>query len=305
MAGRQVLIAGHPRRTPLPNQLNINVKKETYIGGFQPMQGYYQGGCYDNGGIGTFGKIMLGLGAVGMVAGGILDAVNSNKDGAGGSPAFTPEQQEQIDAQKKAMEALKEKNAELEKQLADLKKQQAAKAQEARQEEVNRAKAAQAPAQAPTIGAEKVENKPTTTTFTVKASKTQDGKFKGHTGYNIVAGMYKGPDGKPLTSTEIKAIAKEIFQGKALPTGDIQLPNEVTVNGKTYTINPDAKAEDVQMSEYNLAQHEVFQSGAQKVGEHWVGTIDGKQIDGEYATEEEAKAAAQQEADKRAAENEE
>lgn len=309
-AGRQVLIAGHPRRTPWPNQVNINVNKQTYINMPGPMY-YPAGGCCEGGGMSTLGKILMGVGFTSAIAGGILGGLSDGK-GDVKTPAegsgLTPEQQKLLDEQQKAIDELKQQNEALQDQLAELNKEKKAKAKEAQDAAIAQAKAAAQAQQAqqtpPEIGAEKIEEKPTTTTFTVKASKTENGKYKGHTGYNIVAGMYKGPDGKPLTHSEIMDLAREIFKGKPLPTGDISLPNEVTVNGKTYSINPEAKQEDVKMAEYEIVSgnHELFQSGAQKAGEHWVGTIDGKAIDGEYKTEEEAKAAAQKEAEKRAAE---
>ena len=315
-AGRQVFIAGHPRRTPFPNQVNINVNKQTYVNMAQPMF-FPTGECCNNFEMSTLGKIGMGLGLGASILGGILGALD---DGGGGGSSvqdnptnsgLTPEQQELLESQKALIEALKEDTALLQKELDELKKQKNANAHQQSVEEVGNLKAQAAGVQQaeevqqkpPEISAEMVKGKATTTPFKVEATKDPDsGSYSGHTGYNIVAGMYKGPDGKPLTHSEIMDLAREIFKGKALPIGEIQLPNEVTVNGKTYSINPEAKPEDVKKATYTLGQYETYKCEAQKEADHWVGTIDGQPIDGEYKTEEEAKAAAQKEAEKRAAE---
>lgn len=311
-AGRQVLIAGHPRRTPFPNQVNINVNKQTYINMPGQMFNPAANCCHDSG-IGTFGKVAMFLGLGSAIAGGILGAV---QDGKGDIPKYTPEQQKQLEEQQKANDALKQLNEENQEQLAKLNKDKKAKVRADQNADMAARKAAAQAQQAqevqqieqpetpqPAIGANKVEGEKTTTTFTVKAKPIGNGKNKGHTGYNIVAGMYKGPDGKTLTHSEVQAVTRKIFDGTPLKVGDIELPNEVTVNGKTYSINPDAKQEDVRMNEYTLTHAtKTFKSEAKKSGDHWIGTIDDQAIDGKYASENEAKTAAKREADRRAAE---
>lgn len=315
-AGRQILVAGHPRRTPFPNQLNINVNKQTYINMAEPMF-FPTGGCCNNFEMGTLGKIGMGLGLGASILGGILGALD---DGGGGGSSvqdtpttsgLTPEQQKLLEEQQKAIDALKANNEALQKDLDELKQQKKASAHQQQVDDAAQRKAASEAQQAeedqqsaPKISAQMVEGKATTTPFTVEAAKAPNSNsYSGHTGYNIVAGMYKGHDGKPLTHSEIMDLAREIFKGKALPTGEIQLPNEVTVNGKKYSINPDAKPEDVKKATYSLGQYETtYKCEAQQEADHWVGTIDGQPIEGKYNTEDEAKAAAQAEADKRAAE---
>ncbi len=304
-AGRQVLVAGHPRRTPFPNQVNINVNKQTYINVPGPIFNP-AGNCCNDGGIGTFGKIAMFLGLGSAIAGGILGATQDGK-GDVKTPEYTPEQPKKNDDVNEALEESKQQNETRQKQSAELSIENRNKAHEAKNAELSQIKAASQAQQAqqnqPAIGANKVDGEKTTTTFTVKAQPLGNGKNKGHTGYNIVAGMYKGLDGKALTHSEVLAVARKIFEGTPLKVGDIELPNEVTVNGKTFSINPDAKQEDVRVDEYNLTHAtKTFKSEAKKADDHWVGTIDGQTIDGKYATEEEAKAAAQKEADKRAAE---
>lgn len=307
-AGRQVLIAGHPRRTPFPNQVNINVNKQTYVN--MPPMFNPAGNCCNDGGIGTLGKVAMFLGLGSAIAGGILGAV---QDGKGDIPKYTPEQQKLLDGQQKYYDELNQLNEEKQEELAKLNKDKKAKLKADQNADMAAIKAASQAKQAqeieqpqkpqPAIGANKVDGEKTTTTFTVKAKPIGNGKNKGHTGYNIVAGMYKGPDGKTLTHSEVQAVARKIFDGTPLKVGDIELPNEVTVNGKTYSINPDAKQEDVRMDEYTLTHAtKTFKSEAKKSGDHWIGTIDGKAIDGKYASEDEAKAAAKKEADRRAAE---
>lgn len=314
-AGRQILIAGHPRRTPPPRSVNINVHKENYYNmpmfGMQQYGGY---GCYDCGqgsGMSTFQKILMGVGGLGAIAGGILGAINGNNDGAGGAdgkdkidgttPELSPEMQEAIEDMKKVLQEQTERSEqqikELQEQIQELNKKKKAN----QNDEIARIK--EEANKKYNIGSEKIEETKTTTTFNVKASKTSDGKVTGHTGYNIVAGMYTGPNGEALTDTEIKAIANEIFKGKALPTGDIELPNEVTVNGKTYKISEDPKAdENVKMDTYEIAQHQIYESTAEKVGEHWIGKIDGKPIEGKFNTKEEAEEAARKQAEANATE---
>lgn len=302
--GRTVLTPGHLRRTPPPTNLNINIHKENYYNMGMPMYGGY--GCHDcndGGGMSTFSKILLGVGGLGAIAGGIIGALNGNEDGAGGTgktetpdAELSPEMQAIIDDMNKALKEQAERSEQQIKDLQEQLKQLNEKKKANQNDEIARLK--EESNKKYNISSEKVEEKKTTTTFNVKASKTSNGKVTGHTGYNIVAGMYTGPNGEALTETEIKALAKEIFKGKALPTGDIELPNEVTINGKTYKISSDPNADDkVKMDTYDIAQHQIFESTAEKVGEHWIGKINGKPIEGEFKTKEAAEEAARKQAE--------
>ena len=153
-------------------------------------------------------------------------------------------------------------------------------------------------------GAREVKDKPSTTSYTVRGTKNSDGTVTGDTGYNIVAGLYKGPGGKALTSTQISAIANKIFDGKALKVGDIELPNTVEVDGQTFSLDETKTKtiEDMHNSittqTYGLAKHDIYQSGAKQQGSHWIATLNGQDLPGQYNTEAEAKAAAEEEGKK-------
>ena len=133
-----------------------------------------------------------------------------------------------------------------------------------------------------------------TSTYKVRSKKLPDGKVAGDVGYNIVAGKYKNADGKPLTDTEIRAITREIFKGQALSAGDIELPNSITVGGKTYTYDKNGTVKEVT---YEISDKggQLYQSGAKQVGSYWVATLNGKDLEGQYESEELAKAAAEAE----------
>ena len=155
------------------------------------------------------------------------------------------------------------------------------------------------------ITTKKIDGETTTFTFNVRATKDENGIVTGYTGYNIVAGLYKNAEGKALTHSEIKAIAEEIFKGQALPKGDIHLPKEIEVGGKTYKIADDAKQEHVRTSTYTLAKTaKMFTSTAKKEDDHWVGFVDGNQIKGQFKTEAEAQKAAEEAAAKAQTETE-
>ena len=329
MAGRQHLIAGHPRRTPMPRMVNINIEKQNYYG-MMPMNGFYQAnycqhayGC-DNGGMGTLGKIMMGVGLLGGIAGAIWGGAEDGAGGVDSKPQLSAEQQEMLQKQQEAIDALKENVEQLTQQLIEQTKNKRSDNHNAEVDEVAALKAKQQPvttgevppqyadgaegaqgvegaegvedknkAQAE-IGTKKVDGETTTFTFNVSASKNKDGTVTGYTGYNIVAGLYKDTDGNALTHSEIKAIAEEIFQGKALPKGDIHLPKEIDVGGKTYKIADGAKQENVKTSTYELAQNAtMFTSTARKENDHWVGLVNGEPIEGQFDSEEAAKAAAE------------
>lgn len=325
MAGRQHLIAGHPRRTPMPRMVNINIEKQNYYG-MMPMNGFYQAnycqhayGC-DNGGMGTLGKIMMGVGLLGGIAGAIWGGAEDGAGGVDSKPQLSPEQQEMLQQQKEAIDTLKEQVEQLTQQLIEQTKNKRSDNHNAEVDEVAALKAKQPvttgevppqyadgtkdtpgaetvddknKAQAE-IGAKKVEGETTTFTFNVSATKDKNGNVTGYTGYNIVAGLYKDADGNALKHSEIKAIAEEIFQGKALPKGDIHLPKEINVGGKTYKIADDAKQENVKTSTYTLAENlTMFTSTAKKEDDHWVGFVNGEPIEGQFDSEEAAKAAAE------------
>lgn len=337
--GRIVMTPGHHRRTPMPRVVNIDVNKTYNIfpqGGFAT---HHSHGC-NGGGLGGWGiaSMILGLG------GGILSSLFGNNadlavndDTGGGDKTETPEKKTGTTPEPTSAEidTLKEENKKLQKKLDELNATiEAAKKRPGGADGANgTGGGANGPEGAggngntgggngvdgangsgktdngngtgkdPTVGARQLQGG--TTSFTVQAKKLENGQYEGHTGYNIVAGMYQTQDGKKLNSTDILAICDKLFGGKALATGNLELPNTIEINGKTYQINPDAKAEDVQKTTYGLADIAVHQSGARQEGGKWVGTIDGKDIAGQYDTEEEAIAAAKAkvEADKKQAES--
>lgn len=259
-----------------------------------PMPNYgYAYGYYDTGltkgekwGIGLAGGLMaLGAGL------GIYNAITGNKENQSTveqPQTKTVDNTAQLEEQTKQLE---EENSKLKKQIQDMMtiKEQS----DAYQQQQNY-----------NAGAREVKDKPSTTSYTVRGSKNSDGTVTGDTGYNIVAGLYKGPDGKALTSTQIKAIADKVFDGKSLKVGDIELPNTVKVGEQTFTLDETKTKtiEDMHNSvatqTYGLANHDIYQSGAKQQGSHWIATLNGKDLPGQYNTEAEAKAAAEAEGKK-------
>lgn len=257
-----------------------------------PMPNYgYAYGSYDTGltkgekwGLGIAGGLMaLGAGL------GIYNAITGNKENQSmveQPQPQTPDNTEQIEQETKQ---LQEENSKLRKQIQDMMtiKEQS----DLYQQSYN-------------AGAREVKDAPSTTSYTVRGTKNADGTVTGDTGYNIVAGLYKSADGKALTSTQIKAIANKIFDGKALKVGDIELPNTVEVDGQTFSLDETKTKtiEDMHNSittqTYGLANHDIYQSGAKQQGSHWIATLNGQDLPGQYNTEAEAKAAAEEEGKK-------
>lgn len=293
--GRQPIRAGMHSYFRGPQQVNIYHKevRNIYNGGMSPMScGGYGNYGYCDPGLSTGAKWMIGLGAISSIGGAILGAIYG--DNGGGNDTHVEEKQKN-DAQPAGGTPLTREDVEdivnniLQSQSAKEKKQaeEVAKLKEQSQNNYNY-----------TAGAREVPGKNETTTYTVTAKNNGNGTYTGDTGYNIVAGKYKSADGKPLTNAEIKAIASKIFEGKALKVGDVELPNTVEVNGKTYNIDPKG---EVKPSTYTLGNHEVYQGSARQEGSKWIPTLDGKDLEGEYATEAEAKAAAEAEGAKKKA----
>lgn len=259
-----------------------------------PMPNYgYAYGSYDTGltkgekwGIGLAGGLMaLGAGL------GIYNAITGNKENQSTveqPQTKTVDNTAQLEQETKQLE---EENSKLKKQIQDMMtiKEQS----DAYQQQQNY-----------NAGAREVKDKPSTTSYTVRGIKNSDGTVTGDTGYNIVAGLYKGPGGKALTSTQISAIANKIFDGKALKVGDIELPNTVEVDGQTFSLDETKTKtiEDMHNSittqTYGLAKHDIYQSGAKQQGSHWIATLNGQDLPGQYNTEAEAKAAAEKEGKK-------
>lgn len=283
--GRQPFRPGQWSRYQGGGSINIYHKEvhNNYGGAMFPMMNYGMYGNYGyyNPGLTSGEKWMLALGGIGAIGGAILSGLT-------GGTQEVEAQPEQRTQQEQPQNLTKEDVAEIVQQ--EVQKQLASR-QKAHQAEVDAVAAAKEQAKQYDPGARKVDTQQTTT-YTIKATKNADGTVTGDTGYNIIAGKYKSADGTPLTNSEIKAIADKIFGGKALKVGDIELPNEIEVNGKTYEINPEG---EVKPTTYGLAKHEIYQSGAKQVGSYWIGTLNGEDIsDTQYATEAEAKAAAEE-----------
>lgn len=283
--GRQPFRPGQWSRYQGGGSINIYHKEvhNNYGGAMFPMMNYGMYGNYGyyNPGLTSGEKWMLALGGIGAIGGAILSGLT-------GGTQEVEAQPEQRTQQEQPQTLTKEDVAEIVQQ--EVQKQLASR-QKAHQAEVDAVAAAKEQAKQYDPSARKVDTQQTTT-YTVKATKNADGTVTGDTGYNIIAGKYKSADGTPLTNSEIKAIADKIFGGKALKVGDIELPNEIEVNGKTYEINPEG---EVKPTTYGLAKHEIYQSGAKQVGSYWIGTLNGEDIsDTQYATEAEAKAAAEE-----------
>lgn len=297
--GRQPIRAGMHSYFRGPQQVNINHKEVTYnnFGGMGYDTGIWGGyGGYDcGGGMSKGEKLMVALGAIlgigGAVAGAFINDGSKPKDTDSSDSNDTVQElkKQLLEQDKEHKKKLQEMSERHQKQIDEmLETARASKAQQTKQTST-------AEVTEHTTGAREVAGKDKTTPYTVTAKKNDDGTYTGDTGYNIVAGKYKSADGKPLTNSEIKAIASEIFQGKALPTGEIHLPNTVTVNGNTYNIDPKG---EVRPSTYTLDNHQIYQSSARQEGSKWIATLDGKDLDGEYSTEAEAKEAAEKEAAK-------
>lgn len=302
--GRQPFRAGQWSGYRGGGSINIYHKEvhNNYGGAIFPMNyGMYGNYGYYNPGLTAGEKWMLALGGIGAIGGGILGAL---------SPQAEEVQTEQKEAPKQdnsEFEAtIKAQKAENEKLENEIEKLEAENKKMAKQmEDIIAAKKASQEYQAEkasyTIGTKEVKTQ-TTTPFKVEAQKEENGTVTGHTGYNIIAGMYQTEDGKTLTDTQIRAIAKEIFGNKALKVGEIQLPNEISVNGATYLINPEGKVDKVN---YGLAKHEVYQSGAKQEGSQWKALLNGQELDGLYNTQQEAEEAAKAEGEKLKASKEE
>ena len=276
---------------------SINIyHKEVHnnYGAMFPMPNYgYAYGSYDTGltkgekwGIGLAGGLMaLGAGL------GIYNAITGNKENQNTveqPKTETVDNAAQLEEQTKQLE---EENSKLKKQIQDIMtiKEQSDAYQQ--QQKYN-------------VGAREVKDKPSTTSYTVRGTKNSDGTVTGDTGYGIVAGLYKGPGGKALTSTQISAIANKIFDGKALKVGDIELPNTVEVDGQTFSLD-ETKTKSIEdmhrnvtQPNYSLANHDIYQSGAKQQGSHWIATLNGQDLHGQDNTEAEAKAAAEEEGKK-------
>ena len=275
--GYQPLRAGLHRPWVGPRTVNINHKETTinnFGGGFFPMMGAY--GYYDTG-LSKGEKWGIALGAIGALGGAIASAFLPQKaDGKG--DVETPAQAGLSNEQKQWMEDTQEQLNQMQKSLEQLTEENS-KLKAQAQEIQNLKAASQAYQQQHSGKVEEVKQEPETVTFNVAAEKDGD-QVEGHTGYNIVATMYKSPDGKALTSTEIKGLCEVIFKGKALPKGEINLPREVEFQGKTYTwdnsiANPE---EATPTSTYNLAQHDIYKSEIKPVGSKWAVYVDGKQV---------------------------
>ena len=281
--GRQPFRAGQWSRYQGGGSINIYHKEvhNNYGGAMFPMMNYGMYGNYGyfDAGLTKGEKWMLALGGIGAIGGAILSGLTGGAQQVEAEPEQKTEQPQTL---------TREDVAEIVQQ--EVQKQVAAR-QKAHQADVDAVAAAKEQAKQYDPSARKVDTEQTTT-YTVKAKKNANGTVTGDTGYNIVAGKYKSADGTPLTSTEIKAITDKIFGGKALKVGDIELPNEIEVNGKSYEINPEG---EVKQTTYGLAKHDIYESGAKQVGSYWIGTLNGKDIsDTQYATEAEAKAAAEE-----------
>ncbi len=270
--GYQPLRAGLHRPWVGPRTVNINHKETTinnFGGGFFPMGAY---GYYDTG-LSKGEKWGIALGAIGTLGGAIASALLPQKaDGKG--DVETPAQDGLSNEQKQWMEDTQEQLNQMQKSLEQLTEENT-KLKAQAQEIQNIRAASQAYQKQHTAGAEEIKQEPEFATFTVTAEKDGD-KVTGHTGYNIVAKKYKSADGKPLTSSDIKAICNEIFKGKALPTGEIQLPLEVEVNGKTYTYDKSVPDESVPTSTYTLAKNDTYKPDVQQVGSKFAPTVDGE-----------------------------
>ncbi len=159
---------------------------------------------------------------------------------------------------------------------------------------------------APVASAERLPSEQQYDEFTVKAEKIKGtNKYRGHTGFDIVAAKYKTEDGQPLTRAEVDAICAEIFKGKALPTGTIKLPLEVTTpDGKTYKCDTSVKSEDVPpKAEYTLANISTYSYSAKQVDGKWYPTIDRERVGtAVYDSEKEAIDAAKKEIERRKSE---
>lgn len=312
--GRQPLRAGMHRPLHHCGTRNINYTKVTYNNfgggmGMYPMGGMY--GMYDmyggyDTGMSKGEKWMLGIGGAATLIGAIASAFGGNDEekvgGEGRSETseanLTPEQQKWIDDTNKKMQDMQKSLDTLAAENRGLKAQQAQiealKAASQRHEEgkVDTQKA----------GAEQLNPTTATTTYQVRGARGMNQIYTGDTGYNIVAGLYKSEDGTPLTHSQIMKISEKIFEGKPLKVGDIQLPNSVEVDGKTYNLDtektktPEDMHKNVVQTNYTLGDFkQAYTGSAAQVDGKWVPTIDGKQIEGaaQYDTEQEAKDAAQ------------
>lgn len=304
--GRQPFMTGQWSGYRGGGSINIYHKEvhNNYGGAIFPMNyGMYGNYGYYNPGLTAGEKWMLALGGIGAIGGGILGALSPQSEEVQTEQKETPKQDNsEFEA------TIKAQKAENEKLENEIKKLEAENKKMAKQmEDIIAAKKASQEYEAEkasyTIGTKEIKTQ-TTTPFTVNAKKEEDGTVTGHTGYNIIAGMYQTKDKQALTGTEIKAIAKEIFGNKALKAGEIQLPNEITVNGTTYFINPDGK-DKVKEVKYELAKHEVYQSGAKQEGSQWKALLNGQELDGLYNTQQEAEEAAKAEGEKLKASKEE
>lgn len=275
--GYQPLRAGLHRPWAGPRTVNINHKETTinnFGGGFFPMMDAY--GYYDTG-LSKGEKWGIALGAIGALGGAIASAFLPQKpDGKG--DVETPAQDGLTDGEKQWMEDTKNQLSQMQKSLDQLTEENA-KLKAQAQEIQNLRAASEAYQQEHNGKVEEVKQEPETVTFNVAAEKDGD-QVKGHTGYNIVATMYKSPDGKALTDSEIKGLCDIIFEGKALPKGEISLPTEVEFQGKTYTWDSSIEKpeEATPTSTYDLAQHDTYKSETKQVGSKWAVYIDGKQV---------------------------
>ena len=275
--GYQPLRAGLHRPWAGPRTVNINHKETTinnFGGGFFPMMDAY--GYYDTG-LSKGEKWGIALGAIGALGGAIASAFLPQKaDGKG--DVETPAQDGLTDGEKQWMEDTKNQLSQMQKSLDQLTEENA-KLKAQAQEIQNLRAASEAYQQEHNGKVEEVKQEPETVTFNVAAEKDGN-QVKGHTGYNIVATMYKSPDGKALTDSEIKGLCDIIFEGKALPKGEISLQTEVEFQGKTYTWDSSIEKpeEATPTSTYDLAQHDTYKSETKQVGSKWAVYIDGKQV---------------------------
>ncbi len=338
--GRQPLRAGLHRPLPRNSVVNLKYTQINNYGNMFPMGGMYGGGydygCQGSSkGIGALGWIGLGTSLVGSILAGIFGKKSEEVDetGGGGNPdakgAGEPENNQP--AVNPDIKALTEENSKLKDRLSELEK--IVKASQEREnpsvrngddddddtvnnddtinnnnnnDDVDGNGNGNGNTPARKAGAEHVAG--TTFTYNVRGKKLSATQGQGDTGYNIVAGLYTTAEGKPLTSAEVKAICKELFKGNALKTGALELPRTVTVNGKEYSVSEDKTKSDEAMYKsvgaevtFNFNNNlKIHKSGATKVGDHWVATVDGKRLEGQYATEKEALEAAKKQIDSEA-----
>lgn len=288
---------GHSHKTYVQNNFYFG-GGSIWGGGYGNYGNYYNQGCYGDTGMSKGAKWMLGLGGAATLLGTVLGFL-----GLGKKDKVAP-QNEQVQYSQQRQEV--QQTTEPERRTTT----------EPLTDEVTAPPPAKKPVTSPLVytpDAKKIEDVTEKEhSYTVR-SQIVNGQRQSDNPYNIVMALYKRPDGKQMTHSEIMAVRNQIFgTNVGLKVGEIKLPDTVTVTVNNinykYKYNENAKPEDVKLGDFKNDGNMSFydqKPSTKKVGEKWVALVNGQVFDNKtYPDEESARKAATDKANTLIAEQE-